>query len=64
MPSRTPLHIRLMQLRADLGLDQPIYVQFGVYLNKLAHGDLGVSIHSKKPIVDLLADAVASNNLL
>ena len=45
-----------MQLRSDLGLDQPIYLQFGVYLNKLAHGDLGVSIHSKKPIVDLLAE--------
>ncbi len=45
-----------MQLQADLGLNQPIYVQFGVYLNKLAHGDLGVSIHSKKPIVDLLAE--------
>ena len=45
-----------MQLRADLGLDQPIYTQFGIYLNKLAHGDLGVSIHSKKPIVDLLAE--------
>jgi ABC-type dipeptide/oligopeptide/nickel transport system permease component len=45
-----------MQLRADLGLDQPIYMQFWVYLNKLAHGDLGVSIHSKKPIVDLLAE--------
>jgi peptide/nickel transport system permease protein len=45
-----------MQLRADLGLDQPIYMQFWVYLIKLAHGDLGVSIHSKKPIVDLLAE--------
>jgi ABC-type dipeptide/oligopeptide/nickel transport system permease component len=45
-----------IQLRADLGLDQPIYMQFWVYLNKLAHGDLGVSIHSKKPIVDLLAE--------
>ena len=45
-----------MQLRADLGLDQPIYVQFGIYLNKLVHGDLGVSIHSKKLIVDLLAE--------
>jgi peptide/nickel transport system permease protein len=31
-------------------------VQFGRYLNKLAHGDLGLSIHSKKPIVDLLAE--------
>lgn len=45
-----------MQLRADLGLDQPIYMQFWVYLIKLAHGDLGVSIHSKKPIIDLLAE--------
>ena len=45
-----------VQLREDLGLDQPIYVQFGVYLNKVAHGDLGVSIHSKKPIIDLLAE--------
>jgi peptide/nickel transport system permease protein len=45
-----------VQLREDLGLDQPIYVQFGVYLNKVAHGDLGVSIHSKKPIIDLLVE--------
>lgn len=45
-----------LQLQAELGLDQPIYIQFGDYLNKLAHGDLGVSIHSKKPIVDLLAE--------
>lgn len=45
-----------IQLQSDLGLDQPIYVQFGVYLNKLVHGDWGVSIHSKKPIIDLLAE--------
>ncbi len=44
------------QLSADLGLDQSLVVQFGRYLNKLAHGDLGVSIHSKKPIRDLLAE--------
>lgn len=44
------------QLSADLGLDQSLLVQFGRYLNKLAHGDLGVSIHSKKPVSDLLAE--------
>lgn len=44
------------QLSADLGLDQSLLVQFGRYLNKLAHGDLGISIHSKKPISDLLAE--------
>ena len=28
-------------LRADLGLNQPLIQQFGSYLSKLAHGDLG-----------------------
>jgi ABC-type dipeptide/oligopeptide/nickel transport system permease component len=41
-------------LRADLGLDKPLAVQFGQYLNKLAHGDFGVSIHTKQPIVEML----------
>ncbi len=40
-------------LRADLGLNQPLIQQFGSYLSKLAHGDLGVSIHTKTPIIDL-----------
>ncbi len=44
------------QLSAELGLDQSLVVQFGRYLNKVVHGDLGVSIHSKKPISDLLAE--------
>ena len=44
------------QLSSELGLDQSLVVQFGRYLNKLAHGDLGVSIHPKKLISDLLAE--------
>jgi ABC-type dipeptide/oligopeptide/nickel transport system permease component len=45
-----------VKIRAELGLDQSIYVQFGVYLNKLVHGDLGVSIHSRKPIMEMLKE--------
>ena len=41
-------------LRADLGLNQPLTVQFGSYLSKLAHGDFGQSIHTKTPIIDML----------
>ncbi len=41
-------------LRADLGLNQPLLSQFGRYLNKLAHGNFGQSIHSKTPIIDML----------
>lgn len=40
-------------LREELGLDKPLLVQFGAYLNQLAHGDLGQSIHTKTPIVEL-----------
>jgi peptide/nickel transport system permease protein len=41
-------------LRADLGLDQPLYQQFAHYLNGLVHGDFGKSIHTQQPIVELL----------
>jgi peptide/nickel transport system permease protein len=41
-------------LRADLGLDQPLVNQFGSYLAKLMHGDLGQSIHTQTPIIDLI----------
>lgn len=40
-------------LRDQLGLNKPLLVQFGSYLSSLAHGDLGQSIHTKTPIVEL-----------
>jgi peptide/nickel transport system permease protein len=43
-----------LQLRSDLGLNQPLFMQFGTYLGKLAHGDFGQSIHTKTPIVALI----------
>lgn len=42
------------QLRADLGLDQPLIQQFGSYLTKLSHGDFGRSIHTKTPIIETI----------
>ncbi len=41
-------------LRADLGLNQSLPSQFSTYLGKLAHLDLGYSIHTKQPIIDLI----------
>lgn len=42
------------QLRADLGLDKPLIQQFGDYLAKLSQGDLGKSIHTKTPIIEIV----------
>lgn len=42
------------QLRADLGLDKPLVQQFGTYLAKLSQGDLGKSIHTKTPIIEIV----------
>lgn len=45
----------LAAVRADLGLDQPVVVQFGRFLANLAQGDLGTSIRTGTPVTDLLA---------
>ena len=39
-------------LMAEFGFDRPILVQYGSYLNELAHGDFGTSIITKKPVFE------------
>ncbi len=45
-------------MRAALGLDQPLHRQFLTYLGKLAQFDLGNSLHSRRPIVELLWERI------
>lgn len=42
-------------LRHDLGFDRPLPVQFVDYLARLARGDMGVSLFTRRPILDDLA---------
>ncbi len=51
-------------LRAALGLDQPIWVQLLNYFNGLLHLDLGESLHSKRPIVELLMERIPATATL
>jgi ABC-type dipeptide/oligopeptide/nickel transport system permease component len=39
-------------LRAKLGLDKPLYVQYGTWLGKVAQGDLGESLWTKRPVLE------------
>jgi len=41
-------------IREDLGLDQPIAIQFGIYLANLARGDFGRSVKSRAPVTEEL----------
>ncbi len=46
----------MTQVRHQLGLDQPLPVQFWHYLVNLAHGDLGIASATGQPVLhDLLA---------
>jgi len=41
-------------LRRDLGLDEPIYIQYIKWLKNTAKGDLGKSIRSREYVIDIL----------
>src|SRR4051812_42185821 len=41
------------RVRAELGLDRPLPVQYVVFLGNVLHGDLGRSIHMRQPAIDL-----------
>jgi peptide/nickel transport system permease protein len=43
-------------MRTRLGLDQPLYVQYGKFMDGLAHGDLGVSYYSDLPALPIVAE--------
>jgi ABC-type dipeptide/oligopeptide/nickel transport system permease component len=46
----------MANLRARLGLDRPLYVQYGSFLAGLAKGDLGVSLRTNQPVAAAIAE--------
>jgi peptide/nickel transport system permease protein len=49
---------QLEQMRAHMGLDKPIYIQFLLWLVQLLRGDLGVSLISGVPVSGMIADRI------
>jgi peptide/nickel transport system permease protein len=47
---------QLQQLRQTLGLDRPLYIQYGSWLGNVLRGDLGTSLWYKTPVWDQLKD--------
>lgn len=55
---------QVAEMRQSLGLDAPLYVQFGRYVLDLLHGDFGTSIWQNVPAIDLVAARFPATALL
>jgi peptide/nickel transport system permease protein len=48
-----------IQLEKYYGLDRPIHVQYGLWLNRIVHGDLGTSFsRDRRPVLDKILEAL------
>jgi len=54
----------LATIRRDLGLDDPMLLQYGRYLWQLLHGDLGRSYLTGRPVAAVIAERVPATALL
>lgn len=55
---------QLERIRAAYGLDRPLLEQLGIYLARVAQGDLGFSFYFDRPVLDLILSRVPATVLL
>ncbi len=46
------------QIRHQYGLDRPLYEQYTSYIGGVLRGDFGAGLHSKRPVIDSLREAL------
>jgi peptide/nickel transport system permease protein len=49
---------RAAQIRAQYGLDKPLWEQYRDYMVDLLHGDMGSGLHSQRPVTDTIREAI------
>jgi peptide/nickel transport system permease protein len=47
---------KIVEMRHALGLDQPVVIQFFMWLEGILHGDFGVSTFTSRPVVDEIVE--------
>jgi len=61
-PRATPEQKQLERTR--LGLDEPLYVQYGLWLSRVVQGDLGKSFLYQKPVKDVIGPYLKNTFIL
>lgn len=46
------------RLRVQMNLDKPLPIQYGIFLEDLAHGDLGTSLRTRQPVLDEISTRI------
>ena len=54
----------IASIRRELALDLPVHVQYGRYLARVMHGDLGRSYATRQPVTEILARRLPATALL
>jgi ABC-type dipeptide/oligopeptide/nickel transport system permease component len=55
---------RLEQIREQLGLNRPLYVQYGDFVLRAARGDLGRSVQTNRPVIQEITDRLPNTIIL
>ena len=55
---------QIEQVRINLGLDQPIYIQYLNYVDQLSKGDLGKTIRGGQPVLEVIFQRLPNTILL
>src|SRR6266516_7602597 len=55
---------QVAELRSTLGLNRPLYEQYGIWLGHALRGDLGQSVEMRQPVGSLLAERFKNTLIL
>src|SRR5207244_2560256 len=54
----------IANIHHQFGLDRPLYVQYGLFVWSLLHGDLGQSFYYQTPVFELYLDRLPNSLML
>lgn len=54
----------ILQLRKNLGVDQPVHIQFFKWANQVLHGNFGYSYCTTQPVLDMIKERLPATLLL